>query len=154
MGTPSHEATAEESLEVDDEVELHFGKRFEHGEQPAKPLFSLKYQGLVHGFAGMDQRGEDFANHPRDMPVCVCTFEAFDGLKAVDDVPERGGFDDEDSCHFDGWGYEPLLPQFGFEMSSLSGYEAGCLQGVVRYGLRFVKGRKCGLGYRTGSVTW
>jgi hypothetical protein len=81
-------------------------------------------------------------------------FEAGDGLESVDDIPERGGFDDEDSCHFDGWGYEPLLPQFGFEMSSLSGYEAGCFQGVVRYGLRFVKGRKCGLGYRTGSVTW
>ena len=123
VGTPSHEATAEESLEVDDEVELHFGKRFDHGEQPAKPLFSLKHQGLVDGFAGMDQRGEDFANNPRDMPVWVCTFEAFDGLKAVDDVPERGGFDDENSGHGALYwgGRKVLLAQFGFEMSSVGG---------------------------------
>jgi hypothetical protein len=110
-------------LEVDDEVELHSGKRFDHGEQSAQPFFSLKYQGLVDGFAGMDQRGEDFANHPRDVPVWVGGFEAFDGLKAMDDVPERGGLDDEDSGHgaLDWGGRKVLLAQFGFEMSSVGG---------------------------------
>jgi hypothetical protein len=44
-------------------------------------------------------------------------------LKAMDDVPERGGLDDEDSGHgaLDWGGRKVLLAQFGFEMSSVGG---------------------------------
>ena len=57
------------------------------------------------------------------MPGGVRGFEAGDGLESVDDIPERGGFDDENSGHGALYwgGRKVLLAQFGFEMSSVGG---------------------------------
>ena len=94
-----HQAGAQQTLHVEDVVELGLANFPHQLEEPLGAALPLKDVHLVHGLADPHERGEDLPRDPGNAQVLALRLERGGDLKPVDDIPERRGFDDEQFGH-------------------------------------------------------
>ena len=93
-GEPGHQSAAEESLEINDDVEAVFAQSACEGGKSGV-LMPGKPDNFIDDRRVVEKRGESVVDEPGDVGVGKAPADEVDGRQGVDDVAERAGFDDE-----------------------------------------------------------
>src|SRR6202008_4125215 len=98
-GPLGHEPGAQQSLEVQHELELLFAHLAHQADEPPRPGMAPEHINLVHGGTRAYQRRKYIPHNPRQAPLRTLGLDRRRHLQSVHDVTERGRLDDKHLWH-------------------------------------------------------